>query len=110
MYLGRVVEEGPARAVIDNPQHPYTRALISVVLDADPRRRGEQQIIAGEIPDATRIPSGCRFHPRCPVRLESCSELDQPLGQARGAAPGHRAACVHVRDVAATAERAGARA
>ena len=108
MYLGRVVEEGPARAVIDNPQHPYTRALISVVLDADPRRRGEQQIIAGEIPDATRIPGGCRFHPRCPVRLESCSEVDQPLEQARGAAPGHRAACVHVREGAATAERAGA--
>jgi oligopeptide/dipeptide ABC transporter ATP-binding protein len=97
MYLGRVVEEGPARAVIDDPQHPYTRALISVVLDADPRRRVEQHIIAGEIPDATRIPSGCRFHPRCPVRLESCPRVDQPLEQARGAVPMHRAACVHVR-------------
>jgi oligopeptide/dipeptide ABC transporter ATP-binding protein len=104
MYLGRVVEEGPARAVIDDPQHPYTRALISVVLDADPRRRPEQQIIAGEIPDATRIPSGCRFHPRCPVRLESCSEFDQPLEQARGAVPEHRAACVHARAASATLE------
>src|SRR4051812_9028303 len=107
MYLGRIVEEGPARAVIDDPRHPYTRALISVVLDADPRRGRPQEIIAGEVPDATRIPSGCRFHPRCPVRLDSCSRVDQPLEQARGAAPGHRAACVHARDAAAAdAERA----
>jgi peptide/nickel transport system ATP-binding protein len=98
MYLGRIVEEGPAREVIEHPRHPYTAALVSVVPDPDPRRRGRQEILGGEAPDATRVPSGCRFHPRCPVRLESCSSLDQPLEQARGAVAGHRAACVHARD------------
>ncbi|MEA2280144.1 MAG: hypothetical protein QOK21_751 [Solirubrobacteraceae bacterium] len=98
MYLGRIVEEGPAREVIAHPRHPYTAALVSVVPDPDPRHLGRQQILSGETPDATRIPSGCRFHPRCPVRLESCSELDQPLEQAHGAVFDHRAACVHARE------------
>jgi oligopeptide/dipeptide ABC transporter ATP-binding protein len=102
MYLGRIVEEGPAREVIAHPRHPYTAALVSVVPDPDPHNLGRQQILSGETPDATRIPSGCRFHPRCPVRLESCSEHDQPLEQAHGAVPGHRAACVHARAGAAS--------
>ncbi len=98
MYLGRIVEEGPAREVIEHPRHPYTAALVSVVPDPDPHHLGQRQVLTGETPDATRIPSGCRFHPRCPVRLESCSELDQPLEPARGAVAGHRAACVHARE------------
>lgn len=64
MYLGRIVETGPTEAILSDPQHPYTRALLSVVPEA---REMEQQILTGEIPDATRIPAGCRFHPRCPV-------------------------------------------
>lgn len=64
MYLGRIVEIGPAEDVLRNPQHPYTRALLSVV----PETEGmEQQILVGETPDPARVPSGCRFHPRCPV-------------------------------------------
>ena len=62
MYLGRVVEQGPTEEVLSNPQHPYTRALLSVV----PEMHGVEQIVlSGETPDPTRIPSGCRFHPRC---------------------------------------------
>jgi oligopeptide/dipeptide ABC transporter ATP-binding protein len=98
MYLGRIVEDGPAHEVIANPRHPYTAALISVVPDPDPHQLGQQQILIGETPDATRVPPGCRFHPRCPVRLDSCSSVDQPLEQARGAVGGHNAACVHARD------------
>jgi oligopeptide/dipeptide ABC transporter ATP-binding protein len=64
MYLGRIVEEGPAHDVIHNPQHPYTRALLSVVPETT---HMEPQILRGETPDPTRIPSGCRFHPRCPL-------------------------------------------
>jgi oligopeptide/dipeptide ABC transporter ATP-binding protein len=64
MYLGRIVEVGPAESVLGDPQHPYTRALLSVVPEAD---RMEQQILEGETPDPVAIPSGCRFHPRCPV-------------------------------------------
>jgi oligopeptide/dipeptide ABC transporter ATP-binding protein len=64
MYLGRIVEEGPAEELLSRPQHPYTRALLSVVPEVEEM---EQQILQGEAPDPTRIPAGCRFHPRCPV-------------------------------------------
>jgi len=64
MYLGRIVETGPTEQILSDPQHPYTKALLSVVPETEER---EQQILVGEIPDPTRIPSGCRFHPRCPL-------------------------------------------
>ena len=64
MYLGRIVELGPTEQVLADPQHPYTRALLSVVPEM---HRMEQQILVGETPDPSRIPSGCRFHPRCPL-------------------------------------------
>jgi peptide/nickel transport system ATP-binding protein len=64
MYLGRIVEEGPAEELLSKPRHPYTRALLSVVPET---AELEQQILQGETPDPTRIPSGCRFHPRCPL-------------------------------------------
>ena len=64
MYLGRIVEIGAAEQVLSDPQHPYTRALLSVVPE---KERMEQQILTGETPDPSRIPSGCRFHPRCPL-------------------------------------------
>jgi peptide/nickel transport system ATP-binding protein len=64
MYLGRIVEQGPTEAVLANPMYPYTRALLSVVPEASHR---EPQVLAGEPPDPTRVPDGCRFHPRCPA-------------------------------------------
>ena len=64
MYLGRIVELGAAEDVLGSPQHPYTRALLSVVPE---HQHVEQQILVGETPDPSRIPSGCRFHPRCPL-------------------------------------------
>ena len=64
MYLGRIVEEGPTEELLTSPRHPYTRALLSVVPEV---AEMEQQILTGEAPDPTRIPAGCRFHPRCPV-------------------------------------------
>jgi peptide/nickel transport system ATP-binding protein len=95
MYLGRIVEEGPAAEVVGNPQHPYTRALLSVVPSRDPRKRRRPQILRGEAPDATRIPPGCRFHPRCPVAIEICPKVDPPLERPAAAGkPDHRAACV----------------
>jgi oligopeptide/dipeptide ABC transporter ATP-binding protein len=94
MYLGRIVEQGAAREVVDNPQHPYTRALLSVVPSADPRERKQLQILRGETPDAVRIPSGCRFHPRCPLAVDDCSAVDPPLVHHAGAAAGHEAACI----------------
>jgi oligopeptide/dipeptide ABC transporter ATP-binding protein len=93
MYLGRIVEEGPAESVVDDPQHPYTKALLSVVPRRDPRERSRPQILKGEAPDAVRIPSGCRFHPRCPVAIADCREIDPALEPA-GSGAGHTAACI----------------
>jgi oligopeptide/dipeptide ABC transporter ATP-binding protein len=97
MYLGRIVEEGPAREVIRNPKHPYTKALISAVPPRDPRRTRKTTPLKGEAPNAVRIPTGCRFHPRCPVAEPRCSSIDPELHVPEGAASEeHRAACVLV--------------
>jgi oligopeptide/dipeptide ABC transporter ATP-binding protein len=93
MYLGRIVEEGPAQEVVHNPKHPYTKALLTVVPPRDPRDRKEPQILKGETPDAARIPSGCRFHPRCPVAQDSCKVIDPELFVPEGVDPEHRVAC-----------------
>jgi oligopeptide/dipeptide ABC transporter ATP-binding protein len=95
MYLGRIVEEGTAEDIVANPQHPYTRALLSVVPRRDPRRRTRPQILRGETPDAVRIPHGCRFHPRCPIAIDECRRVDPELRVPAGARrPTHRAACI----------------
>jgi oligopeptide/dipeptide ABC transporter ATP-binding protein len=93
MYLGRIVEIGNAKAVLADPQHPYTRALRSVVPVPDPSARRRPVILAGETPDPSRIPSGCRFHPRCPVAFAACPSVDPPLYDL---GEGHRAACLLV--------------
>jgi peptide/nickel transport system ATP-binding protein len=94
MYLGRIVEEGPAAAVVRNPQHPYTKALLSVVPRRDPRDRQRPQILQGETPDAVAIPPGCRFHPRCPIAEPRCSLEDPALERHVTGERGHRAACL----------------
>jgi oligopeptide/dipeptide ABC transporter ATP-binding protein len=97
MYLGRIVEIGPAEDVLLRPEHPYTKALLDVVPEAGGLDR---PILTGEPPDPTRIPDGCRFHPRCPV-VESgraaelgietkCRTEDLAL---REMEPAHEAAC-----------------
>jgi oligopeptide/dipeptide ABC transporter ATP-binding protein len=97
MYLGRIVEEGSSRDVIRNPQHPYTRALLSVVPPRDPRLRAEPQILRGETPNSVRIPRGCRFHPRCPMAIEECKAVDPQLARPEAArAENHLAACIRV--------------
>ncbi len=75
MYLGKIVELGPTEKVIKNPQHPYTKALISVVPTPDPKDRTEKIILKGERPDPSNIPPGCRFHPRCPFAMEICTKM-----------------------------------
>jgi peptide/nickel transport system ATP-binding protein len=92
MYLGRIVEQGPAREIVENPQHPYTKALISVVPKRDPRERGRPQILRGETPNPVKVPSGCRFHPRCPAAFDRCPR-DDPVELLPTAHEGHGAAC-----------------
>src|SRR2546425_4576615 len=72
MYLGRIVEIGPAKDIYADPKHPYTRALLQAIPVPDPERRSEKVLPAGEVPDAIHPPGGCRFHPRCPVALPTC--------------------------------------
>jgi oligopeptide/dipeptide ABC transporter ATP-binding protein len=93
MYLGRIVEEGAARDVIERPRHPYTKALLSVVPRKDPRQRVDAQVLRGETPNPIAVPEGCRFHPRCPIAVDACRSTDPELRGMAGAR-GHRAACL----------------
>ncbi|MGW1165971.1 ABC transporter ATP-binding protein [Streptomyces sp. NPDC002550] len=106
MYAGRVVEQGPARAVYEDARHPYAGALSAAFPRiGDPASRFAPRGLPGDPPDPAALPPGCTFHPRCPVALPSCATQDQPL---REAGDGHRAACVRVGTPAAEpAEPAG---
>ncbi len=80
MYLGRIVEMGPVEKVIDNPLHPYTRALLAAVPEPKPERRNiiKELPIKGEVPNAVDIPPGCRFHPRCIYAQKGLCDVEQP--------------------------------
>lgn len=71
MYLGRIVEHGPAEEVFGSPRHPYTRTLLAAVPHPDPTRR-RLPVLTGEVPSAVHPPSGCAFHPRCPYVVDTC--------------------------------------
>jgi oligopeptide/dipeptide ABC transporter ATP-binding protein len=95
MYLGRIVEYGPTRQIIDDARHPYTQALLSVVPKRDPRERSPWKILRGETPNAVQIPPGCRFHGRCPIGQERCTRIDPQLRPPAEPAPdGHEVACL----------------
>jgi oligopeptide/dipeptide ABC transporter ATP-binding protein len=91
MYLGRIVEIGPTVEVLKNPQHPYTRALLSVVPMPNPNLRRKMVILSGETPNPINLPGGCRFHPRCPLAIEACKASDPPFIQLEKE---HQAACL----------------
>ena len=91
MYLGRIVEIGTMLEVLENPQHPYTRALISVIPVPNPRLRHDRIILQGETPNPINVPPGCRFHPRCPVAIEACKASDPPFATISKT---HQAACL----------------
>jgi oligopeptide/dipeptide ABC transporter ATP-binding protein len=101
MYLGRIVEIGPADVVLGDPRHPYTRALMSVIPVPNPRRRRKRTVLQGETPDPIDLPSGCRFHPRCPEVFALCPKV-QPKLEDLG--DDHQAACLLA---SATDEAAG---
>jgi peptide/nickel transport system ATP-binding protein len=90
MYLGKLCELGPTREVYNHVLHPYTWALLRAVPVPDPQRRRSEPMPAGEIPSAINPPGGCRFHPRCPVAVDKCSQEAPPLLELR---PGHWVAC-----------------
>ncbi len=92
MYLGRIVEMGPADRIVDNPLHPYTQALIEAVPEPDPSNRlAPRRTLHGEPPNPINVPSGCAFHPRCPLVLEgTCAQVDVHLEERE---PNHWVAC-----------------
>lgn len=90
MYLGRIVEEGPAHQLCLDPVHPYTRGLVAAVLSPKAGRMEAVGAWYGEIPSAIDIPSGCRFRTRCPLAISRCAEVDPVLAEF---APGRRVAC-----------------
>ena len=92
MYLGKIVECGESDGVYDNPLHPYTQALLDSIPIADPRRALslEKAGIEGDIPSPLNIPSGCRFHTRCPYATPQCSQEEPPFEERK---PGHFVAC-----------------
>ena len=92
MYLGRPVEYGPRAAIFGEPRHPYTRALLSATPVADPTRQKERIRLEGELPSPINPPTGCAFHPRCPLAFERC-RIERPALEAKG---GVRVACFAV--------------
>ena len=90
MYLGKIVETGATEAVIGQPKHPYTQMLIAAVPDPDPRNRREHQDLRGEVASAIDPPTGCRFHPRCPIAQAICTTEEPALRPLRD---GRLAAC-----------------
>ena len=90
MYLGKMVEIGEARAITEHPKHPYTQALISAIPLPIPGKRRDRIILEGDVPSPAPPPTGCRFHPRCPIARPDCSEVEPQL---RELGPDHWVAC-----------------
>jgi oligopeptide/dipeptide ABC transporter ATP-binding protein len=95
MYLGAIVEHGPAEQIFERPQHPYTQALLSAALPADPTVRLQRRVLTGEIPSPVNLPTGCLFASRCPLVRDDCLPRHPDH---RDAGQGQRVACVRVDD------------
>ena len=96
MYLGKIVEIAPKRAIFTRPLHPYTEALLDAVPVPDPTVRKQRRVLAGDVPSPMNPPPGCRFHTRCPLAEERCRRDEPPLQQVQ---PGQWVAC-HLRQPA----------
>jgi oligopeptide/dipeptide ABC transporter ATP-binding protein len=95
MYLGHIVEIADRNELYDNPQHPYTRALLSAVPIPDPiiEAQRERIILTGDVPSPMNPPQGCVFHTRCPIMVDDC-QLEMP--ELREVSPGHWVSCIRV--------------
>jgi oligopeptide/dipeptide ABC transporter ATP-binding protein len=95
MYLGKIVEITDRKSLYEDPQHPYTKALLSAVPIPDPVVEGKREhvVLGGEVPSPLNPPSGCVFHPRCPIAVAECRTTVPELRETR---PGHKAACIRL--------------
>ena len=96
MYLGKVVEEADRDSLYDAPQHPYTEALFSAIPQPDPSRSRNRTILQGEVPSPLNPPSGCFFHPRCPIMEKGLCDVEQPAVLPHATIENHSVAC-HLR-------------
>lgn len=103
LYMGRLVEVGPAEEVYNAPLHPYTLALISAVPVANPERERQRErlVLTGDIPDPADPPPGCQFHTRCPFATDLCAQQDPPVTELNENGSSHMVACHHVEKVMA---------
>ena len=90
MYLGKIVEEGPANTVFNSPVHPYTQALFNSIPDINKSSLRDLQVLEGNLPSSINLPTGCRFHTRCPKKMDICSIKEPDVTQV---GENHRAAC-----------------
>ena len=93
MYLGKIVEYAPTESLYQNPKHPYTKALFSAALPADPDAPREELVLSGEVPSPIDPPTGCAFHPRCPSAMPECARV-APVLEAKSDA--HHAVSCHL--------------
>ncbi|MFD1363466.1 ABC transporter ATP-binding protein [Lentibacillus salinarum] len=99
MYLGKVVEIADKKTLFENPQHPYTKALLSAIPTPDPEAKKERIVLQGDVPSPISPPTGCRFHTRCPFATELCKTEVPELRNVDHMKEGHRAACHHIEKI-----------
>lgn len=99
MYLGKVVEIADKKSLFENPQHPYTKALLSAIPIPDPEVKKERIVLRGDVPSPISPPAGCRFHTRCPFATELCKQEVPELRNLDHMHEGHRAACHHIEKI-----------
>ena len=98
MYLGKIVEMGETETIFSSPAHPYTQGLMKAVPRLVPERRHREAVLKGDVPSPLAVPSGCRFHPRCPMAQEICSTVEPPV---KTLGPDHESACHFADDAVA---------
>jgi len=107
MYLGKIVEMAPKSGLFNDPKHPYTQALLSAIPIPDPKKRRKEKILMGDVPSPVNPPPGCRFHPRCPYKMDVCDKEPPPLDEVSSgqSAAGHSVACFLYRESGKEAPR-----
>lgn len=99
MYLGRIVEIADKKSLFENPQHPYTKALLSAIPVPDPEHKKERILLQGDVPSPIDPPSGCKFHTRCPFATDTCKVEAPELRTVKHMARSHQAACHYIEDI-----------